>query len=78
MEKGLVRDAATAATAARIFEILQGCDELLSEHRSRAEQGLYGDGVWGESLQHDLWAAQTRIDMVRSLITGGPAMSAAQ
>ncbi len=78
MRKCLVRDAATAATAARIFEILRGCENILGEHRSRAEQGLYGEGLLATALRHDLWAAQQRIDMVRLLITGDPENSSAQ
>ena len=78
MRKCLVRDAATAATAARIFEILRGCEYIISEHRSRAEQGLYGEGLLVAALRHDLWAAQQRIDMVRLLITGEPENSSAQ
>lgn len=72
MRKCLVRDAATAATAARIYDILRECDVILSEHGMRAEQGHYGDNYWVVALIHDIVAVRGRLNRIRQLITGEP------
>lgn len=72
MKKGMVRDAATMAAAAKINELLHECDTILSEHGHRAEQGLYGQGLWAPALSHDILAVRGRLDRVRALVAGSP------
>lgn len=70
MKKGMVRDAATAKIAAQVYEILRGCDVILSEHEMRTEQGHYGDSLWVVALSYDLVSVRGRLNRVRALIAG--------
>ena len=72
MRKGLVKDAASMAVAAKINELLHECDTILSEHGHRADQGIYGQGLWAPALSHDILAVRGRLDRVRMLIAGEP------
>lgn len=70
MKKGLVRDAASAGTAAEVNELLRQCDIALSEQQGLAGQGVFGSGHWVQALQWDLTAVRARLDRVRTLVNG--------
>lgn len=78
MRKGLVKDTESMAIAAKIFEILSSCEKILSEHRKRASQDMYGHGIWAAALEHDLSAVRARLGRVRDLISGGSENGPAQ
>ncbi len=71
-KRGLIRDAHSAKLSADVFVLLRECDVALSEHMSRAEQGMYGE-YWGKGLSWDLAAVRARLERVRNLITGDEA-----
>lgn len=70
MRKGLVTDAGTMATAAKVYDLLRSCEKILAEHAKRASQGLYGQGIWGAALEHDLVSARARLLSARDLVSG--------
>ena len=72
MRKGLVRDAASAKTAAEINELLRLCDVALTEWMGLAGQGLFGQGHWAKALSWDLAALRARLERVRELVNGSP------
>ena len=70
MGKGLVKDAESMATAAKIYDILSGCEKVLAEHSKRASQDIYGHGIWAAALEHDLVSVRARLQRVHALISG--------
>lgn len=66
----LVRDAKSAAEAARIAEILRSSLAIIDEHGERCRKGNYGHGVWAQALEHDLVSLKARIERVRSIVWG--------
>lgn len=72
MGKNLVRDAATAATVAKVNELLRECETILAEHTHRSEVGVYGKGIWPPALTHDLLSVRARLQRVAALMGGAP------
>lgn len=67
----MVHDAKSAATVAKVLDILRGCETILVEHQRHAESGAYGHGWKRTQLTHDLMSLRARLDRARWLMGGG-------